>query len=76
MEVPDKANALLDVDQFLPLNANDADAAALRLAVAVFGGNQLDNRLAERIRKKDGLSHSVDASFEPARGGQPGLFRR
>ena len=63
VEVPDKANALLDVDQFLPLNANDADAAALRLAVAVFGGNQLDNRLAERIRKKDGLSYSVDASL-------------
>ncbi len=74
VEAPDKANALLDVDQYLALNANDSDAAALRLAVDMFGGNQLDNRLAARIRKKDGLSYSVHASLSVPDAGNRAYF--
>lgn len=62
VETPDKANALVDIDQFLPLNSNDLDATALRLAVQMFGGNALDNRLAARIRKQDGLSYGISAN--------------
>ncbi len=61
-EAPDKTNAVIDVDQFLPLTRKDPDAPALELAVAMFGGNALDNRLAARIRKKDGLSYGIQAS--------------
>ena len=61
-EAPDKTNALIDVDQYLPLTQKSPDAAALQLAVTIFGGSQLDNRLAARIRKKDGLSYGISAS--------------
>ena len=62
VEAPDKTNALIDVDQYLPLTRKDPDAAALQLAIAMFGGNALDNRLATRIRKKDGLSYGIQSS--------------
>lgn len=61
VEAPDKTNAVIDVDQYLPLTRKHPDAAALELAVAMFGGNALDNRLAARIRKKDGLSYGIRA---------------
>ncbi|MEO7252951.1 MAG: insulinase family protein [Casimicrobium sp.] len=61
-EAPDKTNALIDVDQYLPLTRKNPDAAALELAVSIFGGSALDNRLAARIRKKDGLSYEIGAS--------------
>lgn len=61
-EAPDKTNALIDVDQYLSLTRKHSDAAALQLAVTIFGGSSLDNRLAARIRKKDGLSYDIGAS--------------
>jgi zinc protease len=63
VEVPDKTNALVDIDQYLPMNRLDPDAEALRLAVQIFGGNSLDNRLSARIRQKDGLSYSINAAL-------------
>jgi zinc protease len=74
VEAPDKANALIDIDQFLPLNREDADAPALRLAVDIFGGNQLDNRLAARVRQKDGLSYGIDAYVSLPERGNRGYF--
>ena len=74
VEAPDKANALIDIDQFLPLNRDDADAAALRLAVDIFGGNQLDNRLAARLRQKDGLSYGIGAYTSLPERGNRGYF--
>jgi zinc protease len=74
VEAPDKANALIDIDQFLPLNRDDADAPALRLAVDIFGGNQLDNRLAARVRQKDGLSYGIDAYVSLPERGNRGYF--
>ncbi len=62
VEAPDKSNALIDVDQYLPLTRKHPDSAALQLAVTIFGGSALDNRLTTRIRKKDGLSYGIGAS--------------
>lgn len=62
VEAPDKTNAVIDVDHYLPLTRKHPDTPALELAVAMFGGNALDNRLAARIRKKDGLSYGIQAS--------------
>lgn len=62
VEAPDKTNAVIDVDHYLPLTRRHPDTPALELAVAMFGGNALDNRLAARIRKKDGLSYGIQAS--------------
>ncbi|HNY46731.1 MAG TPA: insulinase family protein, partial [Casimicrobium sp.] len=61
VEAPDKSNAVIDVDQFLPLNRNHPDSQALGLAVEIFGAGQSDNRLIARIRKKDGLSYHIGA---------------
>jgi zinc protease len=63
VEVPDKTNALVDIDQYLAMNRDDPDAEALRLAVQIFGGNSLDNRLSARIRQKDGLTYSISAAL-------------
>ena len=73
-EAPDKTNALIDVDQYLPLTRNNPDAAALQLAVSIFGGSALDNRLAARIRKKDGLSYNIGASVSIPQYGNRAYF--
>ncbi|MBL8311385.1 MAG: insulinase family protein [Burkholderiales bacterium] len=73
-QVDDKANALLDVDQYLPLSQEAPDAVAFGLAAALFGGNGLDNRLAERMRKKDGITYAVNAQVQLPRWGDRGYF--
>lgn len=74
VQVDDKANALIDVDQFVPLSSESKDYVALGLAVSMFGGNALDNRLAERIRKKDGLSYGIHTTLQAPRWGDRGYF--
>ncbi len=63
IDTPEKENAFLIVRHDFRGNMNDADAAALIAADWIIGGGAgLSNRLADRLRQKDGLSYSVYSS--------------
>ena len=64
IETPDKENAVFLARQNLNLKDDDGDFAALYLANYIFGGgSELNSRLAQRIRQKDGLSYSVGSQL-------------
>lgn len=58
----------------MALNSEDADNAALELAVHVFGGGGLESRLSERVRQKEGLSYGIGASLSAGFWGNDGGF--
>jgi zinc protease len=70
----DKANAIVRLHETLPLNSEDADYAALELAVHVFGGGGLESRLSERVRQKEGLTYGIGASLSAGFWGNEGSF--
>lgn len=64
IDTPDKENAVYQARMVLDLRDDDPDAAALLLANEILGaGSGLHNRLADRIRQKDGLSYGVGSSL-------------
>jgi zinc protease len=65
IDTPDKENAVYLARINFALRDDDPDAPALDLANAIFGaGSGLDNRLAARIRQKEGLSYGVGSSLQ------------
>ncbi len=64
IETPDKANAIFFSSIYLPLKDSDPDYAAVKLANYIFGEASLSNRLAARIRQKEGISYGVGAFLE------------
>jgi zinc protease len=70
----DKANAIVRLHQTLPLNVEDADYAALELAVHIFGGGGLESRLSARVRQKEGLTYGIGASLSADYWGNAGSF--
>ena len=63
LETPDKANALFAAGTDFALQDVDPDYPAFLMANYLFGGGSLRSRLADRIRKKDGLSYGVGSGF-------------
>ena len=59
IETPDKANAAFFAGFAFPMNDGHPDYAATLMANYMLGGGGLSSRLADRIRKKDGLSYAV-----------------
>lgn len=70
----DKANAIVRMHEPLALNTEDADYAALDLAVHIFGGGGLESRLSERVRQKEGLTYGIGASLNAGFWGNDGNF--
>jgi zinc protease len=70
----DKANAIVRLHEPLALNSEDADCAALELAVHIFGGGGLESRLSERVRQKEGLTYGIGASLNAGYWGNAGSF--
>ncbi|WP_422016467.1 M16 family metallopeptidase [Roseateles sp.] len=70
----DKANAIVRLNEPLPLNAEDPDYPALELAVHIFGGGGLESRLSERVRQKEGLTYGIGASLGASPWGNAGNF--
>ena len=64
IDTPDKANAVLIAGQRFQLKDTDPDYPALLLANYMLGGGALSNRLADRIRRKDGLSYAVQSMMQ------------
>jgi zinc protease len=65
-ETPDKPNATMFAKLALPLNDLAPDIGAVIVANRVLGGD-VDSRLFERIRVREGLSYGVGTRLTPAR---------
>jgi zinc protease len=65
-ETPDKANATMVARLPVPLNDLAPDFGAVAVANRILGGD-VDSRLFERIRVKEGLSYGVGSQLTPAR---------
>jgi zinc protease len=59
IRTPDKANALYVAMSSFEVGDSHPDYAALEIGNFLFGGGPLASRLADRVRKKDGLSYGV-----------------
>ncbi|MFG6468959.1 M16 family metallopeptidase [Roseateles sp. BYS87W] len=70
----DKANAIVRLHQPLAVNADDADQAALELAVHILGGGGLESRLSARVRQREGLTYGIGASLSSSAWGNAGSF--
>jgi zinc protease len=65
-ETPDKPNAVMFAKLALPINDTAPDIGPVIVANRVLGGD-VDSRLFERIRVKEGLSYGVGTRLTPAR---------
>jgi zinc protease len=63
IETPDKANAVFLAGHHFALTDSDRDYAALKLADFIFGEAALASRLSNRVRGREGLSYTVNASL-------------
>ncbi|MFG6486417.1 M16 family metallopeptidase [Roseateles sp. BYS78W] len=60
-KLKDKANATVLGSLLLPMNDDNADYAALRIAAHVLGASGFDSRLMTRLRQKEGASYGAGA---------------
>jgi zinc protease len=74
IETPDKANAVYVAALGLAMNDEHSDYAALTVGNYVFGGGPLASRLADRVRRKDGLSYGVGSVLQAAPIDRSGVF--
>ncbi len=74
IETPDKANAVYVAAMSLALSDESSDYPALAVANYVFGGGPLASRLADRVRRKDGLSYGVGSVIQAAPIDKSGAF--
>ncbi|HXC17947.1 MAG TPA: pitrilysin family protein [Holophagaceae bacterium] len=63
IEAPDKANAFFIAGEPMAIQDTDADYPAMLMANYILGGGALKNRLADRIRQKEGISYGVGSQF-------------
>jgi len=63
IETPDKANAVYLAGFVKPMMDTDDNYEALLIGNYVLGGGPLSSRLADRVRKKDGLSYTVGSQY-------------
>jgi zinc protease len=64
IQTPDKANAVYVALQSLEVGDSDPDYPAMELGNYMFGGGPLSSRLADRVRKKEGLSYGVASHLQ------------
>ena len=63
INTPDKKNAIYYAALLRRMTDADPDYEALLIGNYVLGGGPLSSRLADRVRKKDGLSYTVGSQF-------------
>jgi zinc protease len=74
IKTPDKANAVFLAGINAPINDTDPDFAATMVGNYILGGGSLSNRLANRIRQKEGLSYGVGSYFIAESLDKSGMF--
>lgn len=74
INTPDKQNALFV--GVLPIATDDTDEnyEAMLIGNYILGGGPLSSRLADRVRKKEGLSYSVGSGFRAGSHDKNGAF--
>lgn len=60
---PDRQNGAFTAGLLIPVGRNSPDYPALLLATYLMGGDFLNSRLPARIRRRDGLSYSVESQL-------------
>ncbi|MBS1785326.1 MAG: insulinase family protein [Acidobacteria bacterium] len=66
LETPDKQMAFFIAGEGLAMQDTDPDFAAMLMGNYILGGGALKNRLADRIRQKEGISYGVGSGFNAA----------
>ena len=64
IKTPDKANAMFMASLNIAMRDDDPDYPALVIGNIVLGGGALSNRLANRIRQKEGISYGVGSGLQ------------
>lgn len=66
LETPDKQMAFFIAGEGLAMQDTDPDYPAMLMGNYILGGGALKNRLADRIRQKEGISYTVGSQFGAA----------
>ena len=74
INTPDKKNAVYAAGIALPLKENNPDYESLLIGNYILGGGPLSSRLADRVRKKDGLSYGVGSMLNAHPIDESGIF--
>ncbi len=64
IDTPDKENAVVQMRTSFALKRDDTDYAALWVANEAMGSGSFDSRLTKRVRVTDGLSYSLNSTFD------------
>ena len=63
IDTPDKKNAIFMAGLHLPISNADEEYEPLLIGNYILGGGPLSSRLADRVRKKEGLSYTINSRF-------------
>ncbi len=74
IKTPDKKNAIYAAGISLPLKEDNPDYESLLIGNYILGGGPLSSRLADRVRKKDGLSYGVGSMLNAHPIDESGVF--
>ncbi len=64
INTPDKANAIYIATSLMPMRDDAEDYEAMLIGNYILGGGPLSSRLADRVRKADGLSYAVGSMLQ------------
>lgn len=74
LNTPDKKNAVYIAGLAAPIKDDNPDNEPLLVGNYIFGGGPLSSRLADRVRKKEGLSYGVGSQFQSSSKDENGMF--
>ncbi len=74
INTPDKANAVYIAGISAPVRDDDPDYEAMLIGNYIMGGGPLSSRIADRVRKKDGLSYTAMTRFQADSEDERGMY--
>ena len=74
IDTPDKANAVYIAGLSTKVNESHPDYEAMEIGNYIMGGGPLSSRIADRVRKKDGLSYTAMTRFRADAQDERGLY--
>ena len=74
IDTPDKANAIFVAARTNDMGDEHPDYEAMLIGDYIMGGGPLSSRIADRVRKKDGLSYTAMSRFSGTSENQVGTF--
>ena len=74
INTPDKANAVYIAGVVNEIGEDHPDREAMEIGNYIMGGGPLSSRIADRVRKQDGLSYTAMTRFSPAPDDARGMY--